>query len=270
MAVTGPIARSSADLRAALNLIIGPREGEEIGWTVSLPACSKRSLSQFRVAMLLESEVSRVGREVREALSALAEWLRSMGAVVSIGTFPDFDPDLSHATFTALMHAGFAGAIPDGAFEAAEAAARSLEASDHSRQAIYLRNVNMTHRAWIKHDLARGQLQAAWRRFFRSHDLFLCPCAATAATPHDKGKSDEERTILVDGQPVPAIEQYFWAGLASVAGLPVTTAPIGLSPTGLPIGVQIIGPRFGDETCLAFAGLLEAGYRAFVPPPGYA
>jgi amidase len=36
------------------------------------------------------------------------------------------------------------------------------------------------------------------------------------------------------------------------------------------VGVQIVGPQFGDLTCLAFAGLLEREFQAFVPPPGYA
>ena len=38
---------------------------------------------------------------------------------------------------------------------------------------------------------------------------------------------------------------------------------------GLPIGVQIIGPQYGDYSTIAFAKLLEEEYRSFVPPPGY-
>jgi amidase len=33
--------------------------------------------------------------------------------------------------------------------------------------------------------------------------------------------------------------------------------------------VQIIGPQYGDLTCLAFAGMLEREYQAFVPPPAF-
>jgi amidase len=46
-------------------------------------------------------------------------------------------------------------------------------------------------------------------------------------------------------------------------------APIGFSPSGLPVGVQIIGPQFGDRTTIEFARLLEREYQAFVAPPGY-
>ena len=44
----------------------------------------------------------------------------------------------------------------------------------------------------------------------------------------------------------------------------------GLTTEGLPVGVQIVGPQYGDRSCIAFAKLLEQEFRAFVPPPGYA
>jgi len=46
--------------------------------------------------------------------------------------------------------------------------------------------------------------------------------------------------------------------------------PLGLSPGGLPVGAQIIGPAFADPDCLRFAQWLEREYRAFVAPPALA
>jgi amidase len=37
----------------------------------------------------------------------------------------------------------------------------------------------------------------------------------------------------------------------------------------LPVGVQIVGPLYGDRTTLAVARMLERSWRAFVAPPGY-
>ncbi len=51
--------------------------------------------------------------------------------------------------------------------------------------------------------------------------------------------------------------------------LPSTVAPVGFTKDGRPVGVQIVGPEYGDRTCLQFARLLEKEYQAFVPPPGY-
>ena len=47
-------------------------------------------------------------------------------------------------------------------------------------------------------------------------------------------------------------------------------APIGRSETGLPIGVQIIGPHLEDRTTLAFAVLIEREFGGFTPPPAFA
>jgi amidase len=46
--------------------------------------------------------------------------------------------------------------------------------------------------------------------------------------------------------------------------------PIGHSPTGLPLGIQIIGPHLEDRTTIAFAECIEEEFGNFVPPPGYA
>ena len=49
-----------------------------------------------------------------------------------------------------------------------------------------------------------------------------------------------------------------WTVMAIVAGLTSTVAPVGLSESGLPVGVQIIGVKFEDLTTIAFArGLSE-------------
>jgi amidase len=57
--------------------------------------------------------------------------------------------------------------------------------------------------------------------------------------------------------------------MATLACLPATAAPIGLSRAGLPIGIQILGPYLEDRTPIAFSGLLEREFGGFVPPPGY-
>jgi len=46
-------------------------------------------------------------------------------------------------------------------------------------------------------------------------------------------------------------------------------APIGFTPAGLPVGVQIVGAQYADRACIEFARLLEREYQPFVPPAGY-
>ena len=74
---------------------------------------------------------------------------------------------------------------------------------------------------------------------------------------------------MVDGKRVLVTDHLFWAGYSGAFYLPSTAAPCGFTPGGLPVGVQIVGPQYGDLRCLAFARLLEREFQAFVPPPGY-
>jgi Asp-tRNA(Asn)/Glu-tRNA(Gln) amidotransferase A subunit family amidase len=48
-----------------------------------------------------------------------------------------------------------------------------------------------------------------------------------------------------------------------------TVVPAGLAGDGLPVGVQIVGPQYGDLTCIHFARLLEREFQGFIPPPGF-
>ena len=88
--------------------------------------------------------------------------------------------------------------------------------------------------------------------------------------PHRQDGQTWERRITIDGQEIAYNDQLFWPGLSGGFHLPATIAPIGVSRSGLPIGVQIVGPFHGDLSTIAFAGLLEQSGYAFTPPPGWA
>jgi amidase len=85
------------------------------------------------------------------------------------------------------------------------------------------------------------------------------------AFPHDHSDK-QSRKIEIDGNSYPYGQGFAWPSLASVANLPATVVPIGQSKTGLPIGLQIIGPYFEDRTTIAFAALLEREFGGFIKP----
>jgi len=49
--------------------------------------------------------------------------------------------------------------------------------------------------------------------------------------------------------------------------LPATSAPVGFTPDGLPVNIQVIGPYLGDKTTIRFAELLTNIRGGFHPPP---
>ena len=132
------------------------------------------------------------------------------------------------------------------------------------------RGATVHHRTWGVANERRTKLRYQWREFFQNYDVLLAPVAASAAFPHDHSPDRDSRTIDVNGRHVPYGDQRFWAGLASLCYLPATAAPIGLTRSGLPVGLQIIGPEGEDPTTIEFARLLAAEIGGFVPPPGCA
>jgi amidase len=77
----------------------------------------------------------------------------------------------------------------------------------------------------------------------------------------------EERTIATPEGARPYANQAFWVAHASLAGLPAVAAPIGLTPAGLPVAAQIVGPPHEDDTAITFAELLSEVVGGYRPPP---
>jgi amidase len=112
-------------------------------------------------------------------------------------------------------------------------------------------------------------MRRKWRSFFERFDAVLLPVLPTTAIPHDHTELKGARQFLVNGEQRSYFEQLWWAGLTGVAWLPATVVPVGITPGGLPVGVQIAGPYLEDRTCLDLARHVLELRGGFRPPPGY-
>ena len=268
ISVIGPLARSSDDLALALQVIAGPDEIDGAGWRLDLPRPRHERLADYKVVLVLDDPNCAVERAVQDALQKLADFLAKRGATVDDRARPEIDTRRAHAAYIKLLRAATSGRQSDAQFVANAAAAQALGQADDSYYARMLRANTMSHRDWLGADEDRQRMRLAWAAFFREYDLLLCPVASTVAPPHDQQGERWERMITVDGKRVPTTDQLFWAGYTCAFYLPATAAPVGDSG-GLPIGVQITAPQYGDLSAIHFARLLEREYRGFVPPPGY-
>jgi amidase len=110
---------------------------------------------------------------------------------------------------------------------------------------------------------AQEVFRRQWDAFFKSFDIVAAPCYAVPAFPHF-GEQDPwpglNRRLRIDGAEVPFSPQHAWPLIAGMPHLPATAAPIGRSRSGLPIGVQFIGPFLEDLTTIAFARLVSAEF----------
>ena len=268
--VVGPLARSADDLAIALSAMAGPDGIEEAGWQLRLRPPRQKRLRDFKVALMLDAPEIPVDRTVQDRLQALADFLGRQKAKVDDRARPAIDTGEAFSVYVKLLRAATSDRQSDADFDKNVAIARELSPGDESYYARATRAAVLSHRDWLAANEARHRMRLAWAEFFTRYDLLLCPVAGTAAFPHDQKGERYDRTLTVNGKRVPVTDHLFWAGYTGASYLPSTAAPCGFTPDGLPVGVQIVGPQYGDLTCLAFARLLEREFQAFVPPLGYA
>ena len=267
ISVIGPMARSAEDLSLALDLLAIPDEIAARGLRYDLPRLDK-PLSQLRVAVWADDPFAPVSTDVKQRVERVAATLADCGARVDHAARPGFAAQETHEIFSYLLQSTMATRLTDADFTALQAAAARLAPDDQRAGAVTLRAQTLTFRNWSRFNHARYRLRLEWGAFFQRYDVLLTPMMATAAFAHDH-RPFGERTILVNGQVRPYFEQVFWAGLSGLSFLPSTVIPTGPNAEGLPIGVQIIGPEYGDRITVDLAHRLEQIGFAFTPPPGY-
>lgn len=265
--VVGPLARTAEDLERALRIIAGPESAEARAWSLRLPDPWRQRLADFRVAVITGDAEFPVDTAVQAAARSVAGTLRRSGAHVTL------DPALPLASreyyelYVALLRGSTSARRTQEEIAAFEREALTLDPADRAYRALMLRGLSQSHRGWLARNDQRHRLRAAWERFFADHDVLVAPVSPTAAFPHIGNIPKHEQRLLVSGRERPISDTYFWLGIAGVAYLPATVVPAGLSEEGLPVGLQLIGPAYGDLTTIALARHLEREHRAFTPPP---
>jgi amidase len=268
LSVIGPMARSAADLSLLLDVIAGP-DPLEAGkaYKLALPPSRHSELRNFRVLLIDTDPVMPTSKSVRMAIEKLAANLGKAGVTVTRESplLPNFAT--SSRLYMRMLMSFLAASFAPEDYAGAQAAAAQLAADDTSLAAERLRGIALSHRDWVMADGARARLRAQWRELFKSFDAVICPVMPTPAYPHDHSADQETRRINIDGKDYVYPDQLAWPGIATLPGLPATAIPIGLSPEGLPVGVQIVGPWLEDRTPLKLAELIEREFGGFVPPP---
>lgn len=109
-----------------------------------------------------------------------------------------------------------------------------------------LSQVSVAHRSQLR-------LYAKFQALFDEVDVLICPGVTVFPFQFDQPYPTE-----IDGAPM--ANYVHWAGLTSaltVVGNPVTAIPCGSDPTGMPFGIQVVGPSHADRFTLGVAHALE-------------
>jgi amidase len=242
LAVVGPLARSARDLALALEVLGGPEAADAAAWTWKMPAPRHTRLEDFRIGCVFEDPMAPVTADVAAVYEDTVSELERAGSTVSRGMPADLDIPAQLKTFTFLLTA-----------------------------MVNAENVVDPHIRWLQASQHRLAVRALWRTYFESHDVLLLPTTITAAFPHDHSEPIGKRTIETPEGKRPYLEQVpYWIIFASLAGIPATVAPVGLTRDGLPVGIQILAPMWEDATSIEFAALLAERIGGFMPPPAIA
>ncbi len=109
---------------------------------------------------------------------------------------------------------------------------------------------------WAELDLLRSKFLAEMGEF----PVLLCPVASIPAFRHN------ERTWTIDGTPVKYLDAVRHTQWFNATAMPAAVVPVGMSPEGLPIGIQVAARPFEDETALAVAAVIDAAFGYRIPP----
>ena len=109
--------------------------------------------------------------------------------------------------------------------------------------------------AWAEMDLLRAKTLEEMREF----PVLLCPVASVPAWKHG------ERKWTIDGQIVEYLDVVRYTQWFNTLGAPAAVVPVGQSPEGLPIGVQIAARPFEDEVALGVAGVVDRAFGYAAP-----
>ena len=220
LGVVGPLARNGEDLALLLDL------------TLDLPLpISGKPLAECRFLYLDRHPLVGVDDSVREPIEAAVEAIAAAGGqiVAAGGRLPDLAR--AHRDYIRMLQIAMAMGAPGPGGQVASAA------------------------DWFGLLDAQARLQREWRGVFADIDFVLAPPAAVAAFEHDE-RPMNARELPVNGEVAGPDAVLAYAGLATFPGLPATVLPVGAAGH-LPVGMQVIGPRFGDRDCVAIATAID-------------
>jgi aspartyl-tRNA(Asn)/glutamyl-tRNA(Gln) amidotransferase subunit A len=252
----GPMARTVAETAACFDAIVGFDAGDP--YSRPEPADDPRDVTVrgLRVGWLPRVGNRLVDAEVLAATEAAVRHLEAGGAQVET---LDEDVRAFEQTFLIGLQAGLAARV------GAHMAAFGDKVAPSLRESIE-RGARWTAVDWVN---ALGQRTAMYRRvnaLLRHFDVLLSPTLSRPALAVDH---DAFQPITIGGEEAGSIRgawyPYLWP--FNLSGHPALSLPCGVAADGLPIGLQIVGPWYGDRRVLALAGHLERERPCARPMP---
>jgi amidase len=259
LSVYGPMARTVADTALMLSVIAGPDDRAPISYAVDTREFTRAvrapSIKKWRVAWTPDLDgLIPVDAEVARVAEGATAVFRSLGARVEAAS-PDVTDvhEIVLATRGVSMVAMHTDKLPKWKGE---------------MQAGLVWNIEQGLQLDVQ-TIARGERlrTALWHRvreFMAERDLLILP-----TTPVPPFPADQPYPTEINGKPLETYIQWAYLTYAiTLTGLPAISVPCGVTRSGLPVGLQIVGRRRQEAAVLRAAAAFEAAapWADRIPP----
>ncbi|MEW6268319.1 MAG: amidase [Thermodesulfobacteriota bacterium] len=246
MFVDGPMARHVEDLGLVLSLIAGPHPRDP--FAVPAPLVGPPVGERVRVAVLEDMPGATIAPGVAAAVRRAADALANAGFEVAAATPPRVERAVE--VWGAWLMNELRPTLP---LLASLMGADAVQVLD-----FFARRFPGVDVAGLVQLLAeRHAIARAWAEFQAGRPLLLWPVWTRTAFPHGSDVASEEDALATFELMRPVLP-------ANLLGLPAAVVPSAVVD-GLPVGVQVIGPRFREDLCLDAAAAIESAVGRLTP-----
>jgi len=254
LGAVGPMARTIDDIALLFEVLSGQDPVDPVSPPVPHRRISLTEAMRPRIGYFEDDGLTPVTPETRQAVQDAVRALQAQGFEVQ----PFRPQGLEQArtlwwTFFVRCGAIFVRSLVQGREDQLSPILREflqIAAADPPLTAEELLN------AWAECDVIRGKLLGQMQEF----PVLLCPVCSIPAFRHG------ERAWQVDGQEVGYLDVMRYTQWFNLLAAPAAVVPVGRSPEGLPVGVQVVARPFEDEMALAIASVIDREFGFAAPP----
>jgi len=260
----GPMTRDVTDSAIMLGAMAGFDARDSTSVDCAVPdyrAAVERGVKGLKVGIPKEYRAEGMSPEIDALWQQGIDWLRAEGAEIVDVSLPHTKYGLPTYYIIALAEASSNLARYDGVrfgervsgesldvlYEATRRAGFGEEVRRRIMIGTYVLSAGYYDAYYLRAQKVRTLIQRDFLKAYESVDVLLTPTAPSAAFGQDEIPTDPVQMYLNDVFTVPA----------SMAGVPAISVPAGLDRGGLPLGLQLIGRFFDEETLYAAARVLE-------------
>jgi aspartyl-tRNA(Asn)/glutamyl-tRNA(Gln) amidotransferase subunit A len=267
----GPMTRSVEDAAIMLGVMAGHDPKDSTSAPVAVPdfaAALSGDIRGLRIGIPKEYRVDGMPVEIERLWDQGVQWLKEAGATpveislpltkYALATYYIIAPAEASANLARYDGVRFGLRVPgttlDELYENTRAEGFGPEVKRRVLIGTYVLSHGYYDAYYLKAQRIRALIARDFEQAFAEVDAILTPTAPSAAFAIGEKMDDPVSMYLNDVFTVPV----------NLAGLPGLSIPAGLSSEGLPLGLQVIGRAFDEETVLRVGGVLEraAGFTA--------